>query len=81
MNLITRLYHLIVGEPQVARAIASVNKAVKRLEDAVTWQNLKKEVSAEAARLAAEAEKVAAAEAEKARRLADKMIEFFELNQ
>ena len=65
-RLIVNIWHMIVGEPSIARALKDVNKTVKKLETAVDFQNLKKEAMAEAAKLAAEAEKFAEAEAAKA---------------
>lgn len=75
MKVILSIWHLIVGEPNAAKAVSSMQKAIVKLEKAVNWQHLKAEAKAEAAKLAAEAEKLARDEAAKADRIFKKLQE------
>lgn len=77
MNIAMRVWYWVVGEPTISKALTNVNKTIHKLEKAVDFQRLKKEAMAEAAKLAAEAEKLAHKEAEKAREVADNVKKLF----
>lgn len=78
MNIITRLWYFVVGEPCVGRAISKLNRTIAKIEKASTYQTTKAERMEEAARMAKEAAANANEEAIAARRVGNNLRKLLE---
>lgn len=73
MNFILRLLYIFIGEPSADKALANLNKALAKLENAVNFQHNKAVAAAKAAEFAAKVEADAKIARDKAERVAAKI--------
>lgn len=73
MNFIKNIFSFFFGEPTVESAVKEINKAIAKLEKAVSFQHGKAADAAIAAELAKKASELAIAERDRAERIAKKM--------